>query len=289
MGVVQCDPSDARVSQFRGEGRRVVSLVEEASEREKERGRETPMTLLPKGDFILTGEAVARTFGLTPAVTSGMAELYDGPVGAVVWGEDMVRHAALMARGGGVGWRSIRTPPPRMLTRSHGPILGFGGPALPAAGARPPVVLLHDAPLVFQQAHRPVLEALHPGLHFPRRRSKSRDAEHARIEKNKVKTEEWAISGRGTDGDGRAGVPSGHGEEGRGGTDGGRVGSGGHHQRHHRCNRAAGSGSPAEEREEGSGRSRQEAMAYLLLTQSRRARDGRDGEAGEHGRFWSDP
>ncbi|RWW87051.1 hypothetical protein BHE74_00004139 [Ensete ventricosum] len=32
-----------------------------------------------------------------------MVELYGGPIGAVVWGEDMVRHAAFMARGGGVG------------------------------------------------------------------------------------------------------------------------------------------------------------------------------------------
>ncbi|RWW42556.1 hypothetical protein BHE74_00051893 [Ensete ventricosum] len=78
--------------------------------------KRAPLALLPKGDFILTGEKVARTFGLTPAVTSAMAESYDGPVGVVVWGEDMVRHAALMARGGGVGWRSVRTPPPRMLT-----------------------------------------------------------------------------------------------------------------------------------------------------------------------------
>ncbi|RZR90817.1 hypothetical protein BHM03_00018794 [Ensete ventricosum] len=79
------------------------------------RGREA-LALLPKGDFILTGEEVARTFGLTPVVTSGMAESYDGSVGAVVWGEDMVRHVALMMRGGGVGWRSVRTPLPRMLT-----------------------------------------------------------------------------------------------------------------------------------------------------------------------------
>ncbi|RZR78561.1 hypothetical protein BHM03_00003980 [Ensete ventricosum] len=30
-----------------------------------------------------------------------MAESYGGPVGVVVWGEDMVRHVTLMVRGGG--------------------------------------------------------------------------------------------------------------------------------------------------------------------------------------------
>ncbi|RRT55756.1 hypothetical protein B296_00033417 [Ensete ventricosum] len=50
-----------------------------------------PPLVLPKGDFILTGEEVARTFGLTSAVTSSMVESYGGLVGAVVWGEDMVR------------------------------------------------------------------------------------------------------------------------------------------------------------------------------------------------------
>lgn len=78
-----------------------------------------------------------------------------------------------------------------------------------------------------------------------------------------MKKEELAITGRGTDSDGRAGVPSRHGEEGRGGTDGGRVGSGGDHQRHHRCSCGAGSRSPAEE---GSGRSRQEATASDVNT-----------------------
>ncbi|RWW62597.1 hypothetical protein BHE74_00030269 [Ensete ventricosum] len=39
------------------------------------------------GDFILAGEVI-RTFGLIPAVIPGMAESYDEPVGAVVWGED---------------------------------------------------------------------------------------------------------------------------------------------------------------------------------------------------------
>ncbi|RWW79299.1 hypothetical protein BHE74_00012432 [Ensete ventricosum] len=37
-----------------------------------------------------------------------MVESYDGFVGAMVWGEDMVHHVALMMRGGGVGWRSNR-------------------------------------------------------------------------------------------------------------------------------------------------------------------------------------
>lgn len=41
----------------------------------------------------------------------------------------------------------------------------LAGGRLPAAVE---VVLLDDAPLVFQQAHRPVREALQPGLHFPR-------------------------------------------------------------------------------------------------------------------------
>ncbi|RZR99130.1 hypothetical protein BHM03_00028617 [Ensete ventricosum] len=44
-----------------------------------------------------------------------MAESYDG---IVVWGKDMVRHAALMARGGGVEWSSVRIPPTRMLMSS---------------------------------------------------------------------------------------------------------------------------------------------------------------------------
>ncbi|RWW45718.1 hypothetical protein BHE74_00048419 [Ensete ventricosum] len=59
---------------------------------------------------------VTRTFGLISVVTSGMVESYNGPVGAVVWGEDMMHHATLMAHGGGVGWRSVQTPPPQMLT-----------------------------------------------------------------------------------------------------------------------------------------------------------------------------
>ncbi|RZS17396.1 hypothetical protein BHM03_00049533, partial [Ensete ventricosum] len=54
-------------------------------------------------------------FNLTPVVTSCMVESYDGPVGAVIWGEDMMHHAALMARGRGVRWRSVWTPPPRMM------------------------------------------------------------------------------------------------------------------------------------------------------------------------------
>ncbi|RWW63078.1 hypothetical protein BHE74_00029785 [Ensete ventricosum] len=55
---------------------------------------------------------------LTSVVTSGIAESYSGTVGVVVWGEDMVRHAALMASGGRVRWCSVRTRPPRMLTIS---------------------------------------------------------------------------------------------------------------------------------------------------------------------------
>ncbi|RWV92940.1 hypothetical protein GW17_00044640, partial [Ensete ventricosum] len=75
-----------------------------------------PPLVLSEGDFIFTGEEVARTFGFTPAVTSLMAELYGELVGAVVWGEDMMCHATLMACGGGVGWHSVWTPRPRMLT-----------------------------------------------------------------------------------------------------------------------------------------------------------------------------
>ncbi|RRT36775.1 hypothetical protein B296_00046529 [Ensete ventricosum] len=75
-----------------------------------------PLLVLLKGDFILTIEEVTRTFGLISVVTSGMVESYNGPVGAVVWGEDMMHHATLMAHGGGVGWRSVQTPPPQMLT-----------------------------------------------------------------------------------------------------------------------------------------------------------------------------
>ncbi|RRT55775.1 hypothetical protein B296_00023357 [Ensete ventricosum] len=59
------------------------------TERESER-KFFPFSVLSEGDFILTGE-VARTFGLTPAVTPGMAESYDEPVGAIVWGEDMLK------------------------------------------------------------------------------------------------------------------------------------------------------------------------------------------------------
>ncbi|RWW58864.1 hypothetical protein BHE74_00034219 [Ensete ventricosum] len=89
-GVARRDPSDTRVSQFCGERRRVVSLFKEASERERESPRERPPLVLSEGDFIFTGEEVARTFGFTLAVTSVMAELYGEPVGAVVWGEDMM-------------------------------------------------------------------------------------------------------------------------------------------------------------------------------------------------------
>ncbi|RZR87686.1 hypothetical protein BHM03_00015131 [Ensete ventricosum] len=49
------------------------------------------------------GWEVACTLGLTSAVTSGIVESYGGLVVAEVWGEGMTRHAALMARGGGVG------------------------------------------------------------------------------------------------------------------------------------------------------------------------------------------
>ncbi|RRT65839.1 hypothetical protein B296_00028228, partial [Ensete ventricosum] len=80
----------------------------------RERERES-VPFWSEEDFILTGEEVARTFSLTPTVTSGMGESYDEPIGAVVWGEDMVHHAVLMARGGGVRWRSVQTPPPQMV------------------------------------------------------------------------------------------------------------------------------------------------------------------------------
>ncbi|RZS12146.1 hypothetical protein BHM03_00043544, partial [Ensete ventricosum] len=87
----------------------LVSFVEKGGELSplsmrlvRERERETPLAL-PEEDFILTGEEVACTFGLAPVVTSSMVESYGEPVSAVVWGEDMVCHAALMARGGGVG------------------------------------------------------------------------------------------------------------------------------------------------------------------------------------------
>ncbi|RWW63266.1 hypothetical protein BHE74_00029566 [Ensete ventricosum] len=36
-------------------------------------------------------------------------------------GENMMPHATLMARGEGVWWRSVRTPPPRMLTSRRDP------------------------------------------------------------------------------------------------------------------------------------------------------------------------
>ncbi|RWV89317.1 hypothetical protein GW17_00048534 [Ensete ventricosum] len=54
-------------------------------------------------DFIFIGGEVACTLDLTSAVTSGIVESYNGLVIAEVWGEGMTRHAALMARGGGVG------------------------------------------------------------------------------------------------------------------------------------------------------------------------------------------
>ncbi|RWW09993.1 hypothetical protein GW17_00026485 [Ensete ventricosum] len=37
---------------------------------------------------------------------------------SVVWGEDMVHYAVLMARRGGVEWHNVWTPPPWMLTSS---------------------------------------------------------------------------------------------------------------------------------------------------------------------------
>ncbi|RRT37758.1 hypothetical protein B296_00027797 [Ensete ventricosum] len=62
-----------------------------------------PFLVLPKGDFILIGGEVAHTFGLTSAITLGMAKSYDGPVSAEVWDEGIAHHAALMARGEGAG------------------------------------------------------------------------------------------------------------------------------------------------------------------------------------------
>ncbi|RRT36320.1 hypothetical protein B296_00042036 [Ensete ventricosum] len=89
--------------------RRVVSPFEEAKERERE-----PIFCVV-GRRFYTEEEVVRMFDLTPAVTSGMTESYSKPVDIVVWDEDMMHHAILIARGGGVGWRIIRTSPPRML------------------------------------------------------------------------------------------------------------------------------------------------------------------------------
>ncbi|RWW22518.1 hypothetical protein BHE74_00006649 [Ensete ventricosum] len=52
---------------------------------------------------MLTRRVVARTLGLTFAVTSGVAESYGESVGADVWGEGMARHVTLMARAAVVG------------------------------------------------------------------------------------------------------------------------------------------------------------------------------------------
>ncbi|RZS23546.1 hypothetical protein BHM03_00056500 [Ensete ventricosum] len=79
------------------------------------RERESPFFVLSEGDFMPTDEEVVRMFGLTPVVTSSMTELYSKPVDIIVWNEDMMRHAVLIARGWGVGWRIIRTSPARML------------------------------------------------------------------------------------------------------------------------------------------------------------------------------
>ncbi|RWW62008.1 hypothetical protein BHE74_00030892 [Ensete ventricosum] len=114
VGGVRCDPSNARVSRFLREKRRVVFFL---FLRSPVRERESPPLVLPKGDFILTtGEEVIHTLSLTSVAILGMAESYDEAVGAVVWREDMKRHVVLMARRGGVEWRSMRTPLPRMLT-----------------------------------------------------------------------------------------------------------------------------------------------------------------------------
>ncbi|RWW87046.1 hypothetical protein BHE74_00004141 [Ensete ventricosum] len=88
----------------------LVSRKREASCLSFWRVEREPPLVLSKGDFILTGGEVARTFGLTSTVTLGMAESYGEPVGAMVWGEDMVRYAAFLARGGGVGMAQRPNP-----------------------------------------------------------------------------------------------------------------------------------------------------------------------------------
>ncbi|RRT78450.1 hypothetical protein B296_00003890 [Ensete ventricosum] len=80
-----------------------------------EREKEPPSGVTKRG-FILTGEEVVCMLSLTSVVTSGIAESYSGTVGVVVWGEDMVRHAALMASEGRVRWCNVQTRPPWMLT-----------------------------------------------------------------------------------------------------------------------------------------------------------------------------
>ncbi|RZS15690.1 hypothetical protein BHM03_00047558 [Ensete ventricosum] len=93
VGGVQRDPSDIRVSCFLGKRRQVLFLFRE---------ERAPFLVLPKGDLLIGGE-VAHTFGLTSAITLGMAKSYGGPVGAKVWDEGIACHAALMARGEGAG------------------------------------------------------------------------------------------------------------------------------------------------------------------------------------------
>ncbi|RWW67493.1 hypothetical protein BHE74_00025054 [Ensete ventricosum] len=94
VGGVQRDPSDIRVSCFLGKRRQVLFLFRE---------ERAPFLVLPKGDFVLIGGEVAHTFGLTSAITLGMAKSYGEPVGAKVWDEGIACHAALMARGEGAG------------------------------------------------------------------------------------------------------------------------------------------------------------------------------------------
>ncbi|RRT50048.1 hypothetical protein B296_00027116 [Ensete ventricosum] len=101
-----------------GSPRWVVSPFEETKEREREIQEKAPLAVLLEGGFIPMEEELVCTFRLTSVVTSGVAESYGEPTGVVVWDEDVVRHAVLMAYGGGVGWRSVRTLPPRMLNLS---------------------------------------------------------------------------------------------------------------------------------------------------------------------------
>ncbi|RWW26480.1 hypothetical protein GW17_00009125 [Ensete ventricosum] len=93
-----------------------LSLLSKRLKRERERSNQKSTLLaLLEGSFIPVEEEIVHTFGLTPVVISGVAELYDEPVNVVVSDEDVMRHVVLMMRRGGVRWCTIRTPPPQML------------------------------------------------------------------------------------------------------------------------------------------------------------------------------
>ncbi|RWV78277.1 hypothetical protein GW17_00060776 [Ensete ventricosum] len=73
-----------------------------------------PHYLLSKRVFYTCGRELVRTPDLTLVIPRGTTESYDGHAGAAVWGEGVVRHTTLMARGGG-GQCRTRMPPSRML------------------------------------------------------------------------------------------------------------------------------------------------------------------------------